>query len=247
MSPELLSVILIEAVPSYSISASDVWGMVINSGFVIKLVMILLLGFSVISWAIIIFKFNQFKRARGQSYGFLELFWKSRSLSTIYGSSPAFTASPVAQIFRVGYQELGRVRKSQTESSPIQLQGLDNVKRALRRTAGAESTRLSKALTFLATTGNTTPFLGLFGTVWGIMNSFHSIGVTGSANLVVVAPGISEALVTTAAGLIAAIPAVVAYNHFASRLRVLEAEMTNFVSDFLNILERDMLKRAGTP
>lgn len=247
MSPELLSVILIEAAPGYSISASDVWGMVINSGFVIKIVMLLLLVFSVISWAIIIFKFNQLKRARDQSYGFLELFWKSRSLSNIYGSSAAFTSSPVAQIFRVGYQELGRVRKSQTESGPMQLQGLDNVKRALRRATGAESTRLSKALTFLATTGNTTPFLGLFGTVWGIMNSFHSIGVTGSANLAVVAPGISEALVTTAAGLIAAIPAVVAYNHFVSRLRVLEAEMTNFVADFLNILERDMLKRAGTP
>ncbi|MDY6852947.1 MAG: flagellar motor protein MotA, partial [Thermodesulfobacteriota bacterium] len=149
MSPELLSMMLIEAVPSYSISASDVWGMVINSGFVIKIVMLLLLGFSVVSWAIIIFKFNQLKRARGQSYDFLELFWKSRGLSNIYSSASAFTASPVAHIFRVGYQELGRVRKNQAESSPMQLQGLDNVKRALRRTAGAESTRLSKALTFL--------------------------------------------------------------------------------------------------
>jgi biopolymer transport protein TolQ len=108
-----------------------------------------------------------------------------------------------------------------------------------------ESTRLSRHLSFLATTGNTTPFIGLFGTVWGIMTSFQYIGLSGSANLAVVAPGISEALVATAAGLAAAIPAVVFYNYFSNQVHTLEAEMTQFASDFLNLIERDLIKKAG--
>jgi biopolymer transport protein TolQ len=109
----------------------------------------------------------------------------------------------------------------------------------------AQVTHLGYALTFLATTGNTAPFIGLFGTVWGIMNSFHSIGLRGGANLAVVAPGISEALIATAAGLAAAIPAVMAYNYFSNQVRVLESEMSNFSSDFLNIIERDLFKKSG--
>ncbi|MBF0530989.1 MAG: MotA/TolQ/ExbB proton channel family protein, partial [Deltaproteobacteria bacterium] len=176
------------------------------------------------------------------SHYFLELFWKSRNLATVYNESAGFDSSPVAQIFRVGYQELGRVRKAKVD---FRL-GMENVQRALRRTAAAEGTRLSRTLSFLATTGNAAPLIGLFGTVWGIMGSFHNIGLSGSANLASVAPGISEALVATAAGLAAAIPAVVAFNYFSSRVRVLEAEMTNFVADFLNILERDMMRKTAT-
>jgi biopolymer transport protein TolQ len=146
----------------------------------------------------------------------------------------------VAEVFRVGYQELGRVYKAKLETSSA----LDNVQRALRRTATSESTRLFKFLPFLASCGNATPFIGLFGTVWGIMGSFHEIGLKGSANLANVAPGISEALIATAAGLATAIPAVIFFNYFNSRLRVLESEISNFMSDFLNILERDLVKKS---
>jgi biopolymer transport protein TolQ len=120
--------------------------------------------------------------------------------------------------------------------------GMDNIKRALRRAITTEMTRMTQMVPFLATTGNTAPFIGLFGTVWGIMNSFVGIGKMGSANLAVVAPGISEALVATAAGLAAAIPAVIAFNFFMSKIRVVESELQNFSADFLNIIERDILR-----
>ncbi|MBW2059983.1 MAG: protein TolQ [Deltaproteobacteria bacterium] len=252
MTSELFISILTGAGPiSYT---SNIWAMITHAGLMVKFVLLLLLAFSVISWTIILYKAYQIRKARRESYYFLELFWKSRSLVSIYNESRRFEASPVAEIFRVGYQELTRLRKSAREGTPedeggetvtIQFQGLDNIQRALRRAMSVESTRLTRSLSFLATTGNTTPFIGLFGTVWGIMGSFHEIGMVGAANLAVVAPGISEALVATAAGLAAAIPAVVAFNHFNSQVGVLETEMTNFSSDFLNILERDTLKKAG--
>lgn len=120
--------------------------------------------------------------------------------------------------------------------------GIDNIKRALRRAINAETTRMTRMVPFLATTGNTTPFIGLFGTVWGIMNSFRGIGLKGSASLAVVAPGISEALIATAAGLAVAIPAVIAFNHFMHKIRIIESELQNFSADFLNIIERDIIK-----
>jgi biopolymer transport protein TolQ len=119
---------------------------------------------------------------------------------------------------------------------------MENIKRALRRAINTEVTRLTHMVPFLATTGNTTPFIGLFGTVWGIMNSFQGIGQRGSASLAVVAPGISEALVATAAGLAAAIPAVIAYNYFTQRIRVVESELQSFSADLLNIIERDIIQ-----
>ena len=253
MNPELIYLVLTGAASTPSTSAGDIWTMILKAGPMVKSVMVLLLAFSLVSWAIIIFKSFQLSKARRESLYFLELFWKSRSLSAIYGDARHYKASPVAEIFRVGYQELNRVRKGRNEgttpegkeSGPVQVLGLENVNRALRRAVSAESTRLSRTISFLATTGNTTPFIGLFGTVWGIMSSFHDIGLSGAANLAVVAPGISEALVATAAGLAAAIPAVVAYNHFSSRVRVLESEMTNFAADFLNIVERDLMRKSG--
>lgn len=243
MSPDLFTILVTQAdAAGGNASTMDVWKMVLGAGPVVQFVMATLLMFSIVSWAIIIFKSSQLGKARRHSYYFLDLFWKSRSLASIYNESGGYEASPVAQIFRVGYQELGRMRKAKADSRL----GMENVQRALRRAAAAESTRLTRTLSFLATTGNATPFIGLFGTVWGIMGSFHNIGVTGAANLAAVAPGISEALVATAAGLAAAIPAVIAYNHFNSRVRVLEAEMTNFAADFLNVLERDLLKKTTT-
>jgi biopolymer transport protein TolQ len=155
----------------------------------------------------------------------------------------------VARVFRVCYVELKKLSKSgnaikagsETASLRLKLTGSENVKRALERTINTEITGILQMVPFLATTGNTTPFIGLFGTVWGIMNSFHGIGLRGSASLAVVAPGISEALIATAAGLAAAIPAVIAYNYFTQRIRILESDLRSFASDLLNIIDRDIL------
>ncbi len=226
-----------------SAATSNVIQMVMSAGPVVKGVMATLLIFSLISWAIIISKAIQLSRASRNSNDFLDSFWKSRSLANLYAEAGDFGSSPIAQIFRVGYQELGRVHKARLD----QRTAMENVQRALRRSSAAEGTRLFKYLTFLATCGNAAPFIGLFGTVWGIMDSFHEIGLAGSANLATVAPGISEALVATAVGLAAAIPAVIFFNYFNSWVRELEAEMANFTADFVNILERDLLKRSNTP
>jgi biopolymer transport protein TolQ len=220
-------------------SQSEILSMVMVASPMVKAIMLILLLASVISWAIILIKLIQYARASSQSRRFLTNFWKSRTFATLYSDCSDYPSSPVAEVFRMGYQELSRVYKAKLESAPA----LDNVQRALRRTATSESTRLFKFLPFLASCGNATPFIGLFGTVWGIMGSFHEIGLKGSANLANVAPGISEALVATAAGLATAIPAVIFFNYFNSRLRVLESEISSFMSDFLNILERDLVKK----
>lgn len=222
----------------------------------VQAVMIILLLFSVVCWGIIFAKILRFYRARKQTAEFLEIFWSARNLSTAYNETRHLRASPVGEIFRLGFLELGKLMQTKNPannpgpdslgSMALRSTALDNVNRALRRAITAETTRLSRALTFLATTGNTAPFIGLFGTVWGIMNSFRGIGLKGSASLATVAPGISEALVATAAGLAAAIPAVIAYNYFLSKVRGMEAEMRNFASDLLNIIERDQLRR-GQP
>jgi len=251
----LLVTALVGAGASPAPSGADVYAMIVHASPLVKGVMLLLLAFSVISWAIILSKYLQVRRAKRSSREFLSLFWSSRSLSAAYNDVLKFQGCPAAELFRVGFQELTRLRMPQKERGggeeesgevmPHQFQGVENVNRALRRAMSVESTRLSRHLSFLATTGNTTPFIGLFGTVWGIMTSFQYIGLSGSANLAVVAPGISEALVATAAGLAAAIPAVVFYNYFSNQVRTLEAEMTHFASDFLNLIERDLIKKAG--
>jgi biopolymer transport protein TolQ len=150
--------------------------------------------------------------------------------------------------------ELGRLTKSSEREKgqnpddfELKMDWLDNLERSLRSAVNGEVQRLEKALSLLATTGNAAPFIGLFGTVWGIMIAFQGIGLKGSATLAVVAPGISEALIATAAGLAAAIPAVIAYNHYTNKVRSIETEMVNFANDFLNIVKRDFLRRAGLP
>ena len=155
--------------------------------------------------------------------------------------------SPVAQVFRSGYQELQRLTKSKRgnpggEEDTVELGGIENVQRAMHRARTQEVTRLERGLTFLATTASTAPFIGLFGTVWGIMTAFRGLSTTTSSSIQAVAPGIAEALIATAVGLAAAIPAVVMYNRFSRQLRVLSAEMDTFASEFLNIAERHFLK-----
>jgi biopolymer transport protein TolQ len=135
------------------------------------------------------------------------------------------------------------VQKEEPEVISTELGGIDNIARALRRATNSEITRLEKYLTFLATTGSTAPFIGLFGTVWGIMTSFKGIGETGSASLAVVAPGIAEALIATAIGLVAAIPAVIGYNHFQYKIRVLIGEMDNFSTEYLNVVQRTFSRK----
>jgi biopolymer transport protein TolQ len=218
---------------------SEILTMVMSAGPMVKAIMLILLLASVTSWAIVLVKLVQYSRASGQSDKFLSKFWKSRTFAALYAESQDYSGSPLAEVFRNGYQELNRVYKAKLETGPA----LVNVQRTLSSAASAESSRLFKFLPFLASCGNATPFIGLFGTVWGIMGSFHEIGLRGSANLAAVAPGISEALIATAAGLATAIPAVIFFNYFNGRLRILETRISNFTSDFLNILERDLMKR----
>jgi len=238
-----------------TVAQIDLIHMISNAGLVVQLVLLLLLFFSVASWAIILIKYRYIKRAFRQSAEFTEFFWKSRDLSNAFSKAKQLHGSPLARIFRIAYVELKKTSQSGgssiSESSQAtgenfsfssKFAGMDNVKRALRRAINTEMTRMTQMVPFLATTGNTTPFIGLFGTVWGIMNAFSGIGQRGSASLAVVAPGISEALVATAAGLAAAIPAVIAFNFFMNKIRTLETELQSFSADFLNIIERDILR-----
>jgi biopolymer transport protein TolQ len=216
--------------------------LVLQAGPVVKLVLLILLYFSLVSWGIIFYKFRTIQKAIRESERFLDFFWEKKRFDIIGQGIKDFSQTPLAILFREGYHELVQLKKkTRTEAErelSADLGGLGNVSRALRRATTQETQRLEKYLTFLATTGSTAPFIGLFGTVWGIMDAFHGIGLTGSASLAVVAPGISEALVATAIGLAAAIPAVMGYNHFLNKVNLLVGEMDNFSQEFLNIVER---------
>ncbi|MFO7766214.1 MAG: protein TolQ [Pelovirga sp.] len=217
--------------------------LVLSAGPVVKSVLILLVYFSLVSWAIIFYKLAVIRKAMTQTDQFLDFFWTKKRFDQIGQGVKEFSHSPVASLFREGYHELLQLKKRPAdETAPedftSRMPNADIVARALRRATNQETQRLEKYLTFLATTGSITPFIGLFGTVWGIMDAFHGIGQTGSASLAVVAPGISEALVATAIGLAAAIPAVIGYNHFLNKVNELIGEMDSFSQEFLNILER---------
>lgn len=235
-------------------SEIDLIEMIGNAGLMVRFVLLLLLFFSITSWAIILMKYFYIRKAFRESTVFTDYFWKSRDLSDAFNHAKKLKNTPIARIFRIGYMELRKLSQSgspmsssETESGSLgsRFTGIENVKRALRRAIDTEITRITQMVPFLATTGSTTPFIGLFGTVWGIMNSFHGIGLRGSASLAVVAPGISEALVATAAGLAAAIPAVIAFNYFMQKIRIIETELQSFSADFLNIIERDIIRMKG--
>ncbi len=230
----------------------DVVAMVLHAGFMVQMVMLLLFIFSVASWAIILIKYLQIRRAYKESAFFIENFWKTRDFSEAYVISKTLRFSPIARVFRTAYLEFRRIyAEGETNGRSVgerklsldeSVKGMENVKRALHRSGNSESIRLTQMIPFLATTGNTAPFIGLFGTVWGIMNSFHSIAYKkGVASISAVAPGISEALVATAAGLAVAIPAVIAFNYFSQKIRIIESELDSFSSDFLNIIESDLI------
>ncbi len=221
--------------------------MLTDAGPVVKFVMLLLLFFSIISWAIMFIKFRYIRKAYRESADFTDIFWQCRTLADAFAKAKALRSSPMARIFITAYMEMSRSDtkegKSTLKSDASFFQAMASVKRALSRSISVEIRRSSQLVPFLATAGNTAPFIGLFGTVWGIMNTFQGIGMSGSASLAVVAPGISEALVATAAGLAVAIPAVIAYNYFIDRIRVLDSELQSFSSDLLNIIEKDIQRQ----
>jgi biopolymer transport protein TolQ len=221
--------------------------LLLGTGPVVQVVLWTLVLFSVVSWGIIVYKLNQISHARRESERFISLFWESKNLAAIHSGSVGLVRSPVAQVFRAGYQELLQLTRAKRQavgaetSFSTDLGGVENVTRAMRRQANVETSRLEKGITFLATTGSTSPFIGLFGTVWGIMTAFIGLSAAHSSNIQAVAPGIAEALITTAIGLVAAIPAQMFYNYFIARVRDLAIEMENFTSEFLNIAERHFL------
>lgn len=209
---------------------------ILNAGPVVKLVMLTLIYFSVVSWAIILYKFVSFRRAQNATVRFLDHFWSQRKLDVTARNIKSFLPSPLAGLFREAYNDLYRAKQDDDHMLKQDTQAM--LTRTLRRATTVETHKLEKNLSFLATTGSTAPFIGLFGTVWGIMEAFKGIGESGSASLAVVAPGISEALIATAIGLVAAIPAVVAYNHFLTKVNQLAGEMDNFVQDFMTISDK---------
>ncbi len=233
-------------------TALNPWELISHASSVVMLVLLVLTGMSVVCWFIIGAKVVRLSQASRESSRFLDRFWDTEQgnvwsvqrLEGLYASIPRDKRSPVASVFHAGYVELARVLGGSDESSRSQRHyggDIDNVARALRRASANEVTTLESMVPFLATTGSTAPFVGLFGTVWGIMNSFINIGAHKNASLDVVAPGIAEALIATAIGLAAAIPAVMAYNYFVRRINVLASEMENFSSDYLNIVRRHFL------
>ncbi len=223
----------------------NVLDMILDSGPMVQFVLLLLLFFSVVSWAIILMKYRVIKKSRRENDMFLDRYMKINKLSEVFPESKKFRYSQLAEVFRAGYTELVKIAGIRREvlsdadsEVSLEMRGLDNVERALNRACDSETTKLESSLGFLATTGSSCPFIGLFGTVWGIMNAFKGIGVKGSATLAVVAPGISEALIATAAGLAAAIPAVIFYNYYTNQVKTMTVETDSFSSEFLNIVER---------
>jgi biopolymer transport protein TolQ len=203
-----------------------------------QLVLLMLLMASILCWAIIFTKWRSLKTASSENSGFLKIFWQSKSIEEIFHKSDKYGRSPVASVFKSGFKEL---EKFTNAKSSLREEAVDNITRALARQSNAEIASLEKHLSWLATTASAAPFVGLFGTVWGIMNSFQNIGASGAANLAVVAPGIAEALIATAAGIGAAIPAVIAYNHFAGQVKRQAIDIDGFSQDFLNIVQRSVL------
>src|SRR5262252_4558581 len=219
---------------------------IIRTGSLVELsVLALLACASAYSWAVIAVKLRQLSKARQQSLGCLDIFWKASRLDSIYQTAQTLGSSPLSKVFCAGYEELSRLAQSkdpQEGAMAEKLGGIENVQRALNRASTSEITHLESKVSLLATVGSSAPFVGLFGTVMGILSAFNEIAEKGNATLSTVAAPIGNALFATAAGLFAAIPAVVAYNSFVSRIKVFDTEMSNFSSDFLNIVKRHFFK-----
>lgn len=220
-----------------------------ETGTTAKVVLGILLFFSLVSWAIIFAKWIRLRRVSRQSDKFVAFFRKSKRFSEVNTFAGELSDTPLTTLFKAGYAELdAQVKAIRADENPttgggsqgkLLIKNISGIERALERAIGVEMSRLTKSMTFLATTASACPFIGLFGTVWGIMESFRAIGQTGSTSIAAVAPGISEALVNTAAGLAAAIPALIFYNYFMGKVREQRAGMEDFSLEFINLAERN--------
>ncbi len=219
-------------------STGSIGSMVLEAGPVAKAVLIILLIMSALSWAIILFKYLSYKKISESSDKFMDMFIGGKTLGEAYDETRSIPASYLKSIFDVGYKTAMRKRTPKSDQDDDTPVSLDTIERAMRKVTLVEVNKLEDLLSFLASTASASPFIGLFGTVWGIMSAFRSIGVTESASLAIVAPGISEALITTAMGLFAAIPAVLAYNYFERRIKVFMDDMDAFIIEMLNRFER---------
>jgi biopolymer transport protein TolQ len=224
----------------------NVIGLILRSSLASKIVLLILLLFSIVSWGVILYKLWVFRRAERQSRAFLDVFRKSSKFSEVQAVCRTLDESPLVGIFQAGYAELNNQLRHVSGPNPGPsnperplLKSLQAVDRALLRAGAVEVNKLESRVTFLATTASITPFIGLFGTVWGVMSAFEGIGATSSTNLAIVAPGIAEALIATAAGLFAAIPAVYFYNLLANRVKLFASTIDDFSLEFLNISERN--------
>jgi biopolymer transport protein TolQ len=226
---------LTEAMHEFSL-----YEMIFSSSPVVQAVLILLVVMSVWTWGIVIYKFRAMKRAKRESEEFENVFWNSKNLAQISDVARNLLESPIAQVFCAGHQELTAIVGS--KSNHTEHGALENIDRALKKAKMEEVTRLERGTTMLATTASAAPFIGLFGTVWGIMNAFIGLSQVKSTSIQAVAPGISEALIATAIGLAAAIPAAIFYNIFMQQLRIMNRSMDSFSSEFLNIAKRHFLK-----
>lgn len=226
---------------------------ILGAGPAVQALLLLMIALSVISWAIIVTKRKQLKAMMESNDTFVDAFWKSSSLEDMQKRATQFEDSNIARVFLAAFQELQRIAETSLGSktsggaeigadSTTRLTGLDNLERTIRKATDAEIAKAEANLSFLATVGSTAPFIGLLGTVVGIMTSFQHIASSGSASLAVVAPGISEALFSTAVGLFAALPAVAGYNYFVGRVKKIEMAVSSFGSDFLNVSKRNFFK-----
>ena len=224
-------------------------GLIARSSLPSQVILFILIIFSILSWAVILLKLSQFRSAERQTSSFIEVFRRSNKFSEVQSVCKSLSKSPLAGVFQAGYVELNaqlrqpeKLNEPQQINAPsdnLKLMSFDALDRSLLRASMLETTKLEHRVSFLATTASITPFIGLLGTVWGIIIAFQGIGETGSTNLAVVAPGIAEALIATAAGLFAAIPAVYFYNHLIQRVKETAVKMDDFSLEFLNIAERN--------
>lgn len=210
-------------------ASGGIVSMIAGSGPVVVMVLLVLILFSIISWAIIAWKFGFVRKSMKESQDFLDSFFDLKNADKLFAASENYRNGSLARVFRAGYIEYSAMRDRATASNVK-----ERIMLAVKREVNAESKRLTHMVPFLATVGNTAPFIGLFGTVWGIMSSFQNIGLMKSASLAAVAPGISEALVATATGLVAAIPAVMGYNYLTHQIGQIERDMEDFALDFVD-------------
>ncbi len=236
-----LTLLLAQSAPAGR--STSVVQLFLEAGPMAKVIFAVLALMSIGSWAIMISKALQFRKAENHGGQFLETFRRSKRFSEVNAVASRLSGTPMVGLFQAGYAEIdSQVKAAQEGGNPgatFRVKSLDGVERSLRRAIGVELAVLSRGTSFLATTAAAAPFIGLFGTVWGIMVAFNNIGATGSTSITAVAPGIAEALVNTAAGLAAAIPALVGFNYFGARSRRLRSEMQDFVLEFMNLTERN--------